>query len=279
MIEPPPCSAMCRPARWVPTITPNRFTAITRSKSRRSSRRKRRNELEMPALLNMTCSPPKVSTAKSTSAWTSSASATSVRLKATPSPSPAASASPLSASTSATTTLAPSAGEQLGGGAADPAGTPRDDGDLPRQFLAHVQRFLSTGARHRGMNPASSISRRLQRSGTATEHTPAGRPPTHPPRPSYPSDQGTCPRPPWSTSERRAVRIHRLLRHQGPHRQSLPLLRAPARAVPGGQRALPRCLHGDGLRRGGRGLPRPGDLLDLQLGHRALRQVPGATRG
>ena len=81
---------------------------MTRSKSDRSLRKRRRNELGMPALLNMTWSPPKWPTAKSTSSWTSSASATSVRLKTADSPSVAASSSPRSASTSAITTFAPS---------------------------------------------------------------------------------------------------------------------------------------------------------------------------
>ena len=36
MIEPPPCSAMCRAAHRLPAMTPKRFTAITRSKSDRS---------------------------------------------------------------------------------------------------------------------------------------------------------------------------------------------------------------------------------------------------
>ena len=70
MIEPPPCSAMCRAARWHPTMTPKRFTRINASKSSRSSSRKRRRRPPIPALLHMTCSPPKRSTVKSTSAWT-----------------------------------------------------------------------------------------------------------------------------------------------------------------------------------------------------------------
>ena len=83
MIEPPPCSAMWRAARWLPTMTPKRFTAITRSKSAEVVvEEAARSSSAIPALLNMTWSPPKRATAKSTSSWTSSASATSVRLNA-----------------------------------------------------------------------------------------------------------------------------------------------------------------------------------------------------
>ena len=56
--------------------------SITRWKSLRSSCRKRVIALPTPALLNMTCSPPKRSTVKSTSACTWSASVTSVCWKA-----------------------------------------------------------------------------------------------------------------------------------------------------------------------------------------------------
>src|SRR5581483_4944464 len=107
-IAPPPLFAMCRAARWLPSMTPRRFTAVTRSKSRRSSSRKRRNAPPIPALLNITWRPPKRATVKSTSSWTSSALATSVRLNAAAGPSRAAAASPRAASTSATTTCAPS---------------------------------------------------------------------------------------------------------------------------------------------------------------------------
>ena len=55
---PPPCSAMCRAARWLPNMTPKTFTAMTRCEVRTGrSRSRRRKELEMPALLNMTCRP------------------------------------------------------------------------------------------------------------------------------------------------------------------------------------------------------------------------------
>ena len=63
----------------------------------------------MPALLNMTCSPPKVATAKSTSSRICSWSLTSVRLKAASGPSSAATSWPFSSLTSAMTTFAPSA--------------------------------------------------------------------------------------------------------------------------------------------------------------------------
>src|SRR4051794_40294207 len=99
---------MCRAARWLPTITPKMFTAITRSKPSKSSSRNRLNEPPMPALLHMTWSPPNRSTAASTTACTSSAHATSVRTNAAAVPSCRASASPPSTSTSATTTFAPS---------------------------------------------------------------------------------------------------------------------------------------------------------------------------
>src|SRR4051794_7833868 len=68
----------------------------------------RRKELGIPALLNITSSPPNRPTAKSTSACTSSASETSARWNAASSPSFAASSSPCSWSTSAMTTCAPS---------------------------------------------------------------------------------------------------------------------------------------------------------------------------
>ena len=74
----------------------------------RSFSSRRRNELEMPALLNMTWSPPNRATAKSTSSWTCIPSATSVRLKAADAPRASASSSPWSTSTSAMTTHAPS---------------------------------------------------------------------------------------------------------------------------------------------------------------------------
>src|SRR5262245_36450638 len=53
MITPPPWSFMCRAARWVPAMTPNRFTSMMREKSVRSSGRNRLSGLPTPALLNM----------------------------------------------------------------------------------------------------------------------------------------------------------------------------------------------------------------------------------
>ncbi len=50
-------------------------------------------------------------------------------------------------------------------------------------------------------------------------------------------------------------------------------------AVPGDPGAAPARLHDHRVRRGHRRLPRPGHILELQLGHRALRQVPGPARG
>src|SRR5437588_774028 len=108
MIEPPRLAAMCRAARWLPTMTPKRLTFITRVKSVRSSCRKRVIELGIPALLNSTWSPPRRSTVKSTRSWTWPESATSVRLNAAADPRLAATCSPPSASTSAMTTVAPS---------------------------------------------------------------------------------------------------------------------------------------------------------------------------
>src|SRR5579871_4883740 len=109
MTEPPPLAAMCRAARWVPTMTPNRLTCITRAKSDRSLSSSRANELPIPALLNMTWSPPNRSTAVSTSAWTSSASETSARTNAAAGPRSSATCTPASTSTSPITTRAPSA--------------------------------------------------------------------------------------------------------------------------------------------------------------------------
>ncbi len=45
--------------------------------------------------------------------------------------------------------------------------------------------------------------------------------------------------------------------------------------VPGRPGVASRRLHGDRLPRGHPDLPRPGFVLELHLGHRALRQVPG----
>ena len=49
-------------------------------------------------------------------------------------------------------------GEQLDGGPADPARTPRDDGDLPREFHAHVRRFLSDWRPAPGRAPGASAA-------------------------------------------------------------------------------------------------------------------------
>ena len=101
-------------------------------------------------------------------------------------------------------------------------------------------------------------------------------------QPSDPSahpHRAPTPSPSWSASEQPAVRFHRLLPHPGTHRRPLSLLRPPARPVPRPQRAPPRRLHGHGVQRGRRDLPRPGHLLELHLGHRSLRRVPGAAGG
>ena len=66
------------------------------------------------------------------------------------------------------------AGEELDGGPADPARTSGDDGDLPRQFVAHIRRFLSSGLRHRAMIPALPCGAVCCLGGAATEHTPGG---------------------------------------------------------------------------------------------------------
>src|SRR5262245_20524545 len=84
------------------------LTAMTRSKSAKSSPRNDFGEPPMPALLHITWRPPNRATAMSTAAWICAASATSVGWNTAASPSCAASAVPPSALTSAMTTRAPS---------------------------------------------------------------------------------------------------------------------------------------------------------------------------
>ena len=83
----------------------------------------------------------------------------------------------------------------------------------------------------------------------------------------------------WSSCDRDRHRRHRLLPDEGPLRRPVSLLREGPRAVPGHPGAVSARLHGHGVRRGHRRLPRPGDVLELQLGHRSIRQVPGPARG
>ena len=78
MLTMDPPGSIARAARWVPTMTPYRSTAMTRSKSRRSSSISRRDEPEIPALFTITCSAPKRCCACSIAACTLSASETSV---------------------------------------------------------------------------------------------------------------------------------------------------------------------------------------------------------
>ena len=58
----------------------------------------------------------------------------------------------------------------------------------------------------------------------------------------------------------------------------VPVLRASARAVPGDAAPAPRRRGGLRLGGGQRRLPRPRHVLLVQLGDRAVRPVPGATR-
>ena len=97
----------------------------------------------MPALLNITWSPPKCSTAKSTSAWTSSASATSVRWNAAARaerrpPAPRR----CSASTSAMTTCAPSSTNSSAVARPIPLAPPVTIATLPDELLAHASDLL-----------------------------------------------------------------------------------------------------------------------------------------
>ena len=71
----------------------------------------------------------------------------------------------------------------------------------------------------------------------------------------------------------------RLLPRRVPRRRPVPLLRVPARRVPGAAGAAPRRGDGDRLRRGDRGVPRHRDVLVVQLGDRTVPRVPGAARG
>ena len=101
----------------------------------------RANELGMPALLNITWSPPKCPTAKSTSACTSSASETSVRLERGRVAEGGRQRFALLDVDVGDDDLGAFRDEQLGGGAADPARTPGDDRDLARELLAIAMSF------------------------------------------------------------------------------------------------------------------------------------------
>src|SRR5438105_2520978 len=59
----------------------------------------------------------------------------------------------------------------------------------------------------------------------------------------------------------------------------IPLLRRHARAVPGAARIPAWRGDGHGVRRGGRGVPRPRGILVMRLGDRPVPRVPGTARG
>src|SRR3954451_4432200 len=107
MMEPPPCERICWMAYLLHKKTDVRLTSCTR---RHASipvvRIESSSGGEMPALLNATSSPPKVSTARSKSIRTSLSDVTSTATNSPPIS--LAAAAPVASSTSAHTTRAPS---------------------------------------------------------------------------------------------------------------------------------------------------------------------------
>ena len=93
-------------------------------------------ELPIPALLNITCSPPNCSTAKSTSAWTSSGSATSVALERRGVAERRRDFLAELGVHVGDDDLGAFGDEQLGGGAPDPARAASDDRNLARELVA-----------------------------------------------------------------------------------------------------------------------------------------------
>ena len=73
------------------------------------------------------------------------------------------------------------------------------------------------------------------------------------------------------------LRRGRLLRRQRGRARPVPLLRAPAREVPGAARAPSRRRDGHRLRRSDRSAPRHRDVLVVQLGDRPVPRLPGPT--
>src|SRR4051812_41492050 len=108
MIEPPPCTRICSMAYLLQRKTEVRLTSCTRRHaSSPVVRMESSSGGEIPALLNATSRPPKVSTARSKSLRTSPSAVTSVATNSPPTSS--AAALPLASSTSAHTIWAPSA--------------------------------------------------------------------------------------------------------------------------------------------------------------------------
>src|SRR4051794_22495486 len=108
MIEPPPCTRICSMAYLLHRKTEVRLTSCTRRHaSSPVVRMESSSGGEIPALLNATSRPPKVSTARSKSLRTSPSAVTSVATNSPPTSS--AAALPLASSTSAHTIWAPSA--------------------------------------------------------------------------------------------------------------------------------------------------------------------------
>ena len=137
MIDPPPASRMCRAASRVPAITARRLTAMTLSKSARSSSKMLRCMVpETPALLTMTCRPPNCSTAVDTSPLTWSSSDTSASTNSASAPMSSASAAPRVAVDVGDQHLGAFGGEPPRQAFAEPRRAAGDDRDLALEFVA-----------------------------------------------------------------------------------------------------------------------------------------------
>ena len=178
MIEPPPCSAMWRAARWLPTMTPKTFTRINASKSRRSSSRKRRRRARDPGVVAHDVQAAELLDREVDGAWTCVGvgdvgllerdRVAELRRQAL---------RRRSASTSAMTTSAPSSTKRSTIAAADAAGTAGDDRDLPGELAPCVPPDVSrlrSSSRGRCRRRAARRSRRSRR-GPSSRDRPADR--------------------------------------------------------------------------------------------------------